>query len=471
MKEGPMTGHAVSRAEEGSSGRDGLAFYRSVLDAQLEMISRFRADGTLLFANRAYAASLGKTSAEVEGRSFWPYIPESDRPGVIALMDRLTPESPIVSIENRFETAAGPRWVLWSNHALVFDGDGHWLEAQSTGVDITARKLVEEELQRERERLRLALESADLATWDRTLLTGETRWNDKMFRLLGLDPATSVASLALWATRVLPEDLPRVQSELARSLADGVEYQAEFRVRGAGDQVHWVEVRGHSERAPDGTPVRSYGVMRDITAQKMHEQRQQLVVAELNHRVRNTLALVQAIMHQTFRGSDVPSAVLKPFEDRIIALAGAHAVLTRRNWENPDLAELLQEAVAFCGDARRRIALDGPPVTLSPDQGIAMVLAVHELGTNALKYGALSQQDGAVDLTWTLDGLRRQLDLVWSERDGPPVSPPARRGFGTTMIEHALARQVRGTATLQFDSSGLRCAIRVPLTMPGVGPG
>ncbi|MFO1070120.1 MAG: HWE histidine kinase domain-containing protein [Geminicoccaceae bacterium] len=466
-----MTDAAAPGAEAGSSEREGPAFYRSVLDEQIEMISRFRADGTLLFANRAYAASIGRTAAEVEGQSFWPFIPEGDRPGVIALMDRLTPDDPIVTIENRFETAAGPRWVLWSNHALVFDADGRWLEAQSTGVDITARKLVEEELQRERERLRLALGAADLATWDRNLLTGETRWNDKMFRLLGLDPAAVVPSLPLWATRVLPEDLPEIEAALARSLAEGIEYVAEFRVRGEGDRINWVEARGHSERAPDGTPIRSYGVLRDITAQKLHEQRQQLVVAELNHRVRNTLSLVQAIMHQTFRGAAAPPDLLKAFEDRIIALAGAHAVLTRRNWESPGLAELLHEAVAFSGDARARIALDGPPVTLSPDQGIAIVLAVHELGTNALKYGALSQPTGAVALTWTLDAPGRRLDLVWTERGGPPVHPPARRGFGTTMIEHALPRQVRGSATLAFDPAGLRCEIRVPLASAGSRPG
>lgn len=450
-------------ASPGTAERDGLAFYRSVLDAQLEMISRFRVDGTILFANRSYAASLGKTAAEVEGRSFWPLIPEGDRPGVRALLARLTPETPVVTIENRFETAAGPRWVLWSNHALVFDGDGHWLEAQSTGVDITDRKSVEEELHRERERLRLALQSADLATWDRNIASGVSSWNDKTFQLLGYDPATTVASYAAWACRVLPEDLARVEAELKSSLERGIEYVAEYRIRGRDDRLHWVEVRGHGERGPDGRPLRSYGVMRDITDLKLQEQRQQLVVAELNHRVRNTLALVQAIMQQTFRGKAVPSDVRQAFEDRLIALAAAHTVLTRRNWANPYLADLLQEAVAFCGEAGQRIALDGPSVTLSPDQAIDMALAVHELGTNALKYGALSRDSGSVLVRWRLDARQPDLHLVWSEHGGPPVHPPRRRGFGTTMIERALAHQFGGTARLRFDETGLSCEIHVPL--------
>lgn len=201
----------------------------------------------------------------------------------------------------------------------------------------------------------------------------------------------------------------------------------------------------------------------DITERKQAEHTQKLLIGELDHRVRNTLALVTAISQQTFRGTGVSNEVLRAFHARLKALGSAHAVLTRTAWARPALADLVSEALEFSGPARARIFHSGPAVSVDPKQAIAIVLAIHELCTNAIKYGALSNDSGVVDLTWSVLSTPAWLEIVWSERGGPPVSPPERRGFGSMMLERALSQQLRGIVQLRFGFEGVTCVVGLPL--------
>jgi two-component sensor histidine kinase len=183
-----------------------------------------------------------------------------------------------------------------------------------------------------------------------------------------------------------------------------------------------------------------------------------LMVDELNHRVKNTLAIVQGVAQQSFRGRDVPEAVRKSFEGRLAALATAHDLLTRANWESAELGELAEEVMRLHAE---RVDVQGPPTRLPPKTAVSLAMALHELCTNAVKYGALSHPEGRVSLSWeAADG---RLALVWAEHGGPPVSPPARRGFGTRMIERALAADVDGKAELDFRPEGIVCRIEAAL--------
>jgi two-component sensor histidine kinase/integral membrane sensor domain MASE1 len=196
----------------------------------------------------------------------------------------------------------------------------------------------------------------------------------------------------------------------------------------------------------------------EIAERTRAEEHQRLLVHELNHRVKNTLATVQSIAAQTSRSRDLRAGYAS-FTDRLMALSRAHDVLTRQSWEGADLMAMVQGAVQpFETDAGERFHLQGPHVWLGPQQALAIAMALHELATNAAKYGALSSSEGRVDLTWEApaDG---GLKMVWRESGGPPVSAPTHRGFGSRLLERGLAAELRGTVTVDYRPDGLVCVI------------
>ena len=206
----------------------------------------------------------------------------------------------------------------------------------------------------------------------------------------------------------------------------------------------------------------------DVTDRVLAERQQKLLLDELNHRVKNTLATVQAIADQTLRNTGDPAAFREAFESRLMALSATHDLLTAANWRSASLREVAH--IEFRPYGAERYRLSGPDVALPPAQAVALGLLFHELATNAAKYGALGAADGLVEVVWTLaDGAGADsaggplLTVNWREHDGPPVLPPTRRGFGSRLIERSLA-PLGGTAALDFAPDGLRCTIRLPLT-------
>jgi two-component sensor histidine kinase len=205
-----------------------------------------------------------------------------------------------------------------------------------------------------------------------------------------------------------------------------------------------------------------------VLERKRTEELQQLLAHELNHRVKNMLSIVQSVAVQTFRDAAAPGA-LRAFEGRLAALAAAHDVLIAENWESALLHDLIGKAGLGCGADSHRIRADGPTLRLDARTAVTLSLAFHELCTNAVKYGALSNDNGRIDISWTVhDGVAPRLRLVWQEQGGPPVEPPRARGFGSRMIERALAAELGGKVELQFLPEGLRCLIEAPL--PDLGP-
>ncbi|MDP1874479.1 CHASE domain-containing protein [Phenylobacterium sp.] len=202
---------------------------------------------------------------------------------------------------------------------------------------------------------------------------------------------------------------------------------------------------------------------REVVARKAAEARQKLLLDELNHRVKNTLATVQSIAAQSLRETGNVEDVRANFENRLIALSQAHNLLTRDGWRGANLAELAQtELRPYGGLADDRIELRGPAVWLAPNTAVALGMALHELTTNAVKYGALSVPEGRIDLSWDLaerDADTERLTLRWRESGGPPVAPPTRRGFGTRLIVGGLAHQLDGDVALDFPPEGVICAI------------
>ncbi|WP_085811408.1 sensor histidine kinase [Sphingomonas sp. TZW2008] len=219
----------------------------------------------------------------------------------------------------------------------------------------------------------------------------------------------------------------------------------------------------------DGEAFGLHVVGRDVTERKRAGERQQLLISELNHRVKNTLAIIQALAQQSFKGVLPPDTERASFEARLATLAAAHNLLTRQSWESVSLEDVVQTAVgAVCGAEAQRHRTEGPEVTLTPQVAVSIAMVFHELCTNAVKYGALSTGRGTVTTRWEIGRTQGEprLKLHWIEEGGPPVVPPERKGFGTRMIQRALAADLDAQVELDFRRDGLICRLDAPL--PGV---
>ena len=203
-------------------------------------------------------------------------------------------------------------------------------------------------------------------------------------------------------------------------------------------------------------------VFRDTTDRKIAEEQRDLLIKELEHRVKNTLAIVQSIAAQTFRLGGVDPAVQRVFEDRLITLSNVHGILTQQSWDSAELHDIVHSALRAHGALDvQRFSIDGPVMRLTPQSAVALSMAVHELATNAVKYGALSVEAGHVELNWSVaDGRFR---WSWRERGGPKVVPPKHKGFGSRMIERALALQLSGKVAIDYEPDGVVCTIDAPL--------
>ena len=365
--------------------------------------------------------------------------------------------------------------------------DDEYLLWDGIQIDISEQRRAEQARLAAEERGRLAAQAADIGVWDWDPVAQQLRWDLRCKALFGLAPDAPVSN-DTFVESLHPEDRSRVAAEIDRALdPNGAgDYDAEYRVVGADGVERWISARGRS-LFDDGRAVRFIGAMVDVTQRKLHEvekarlfdeaQREiterrraeehlQLLIHELNHRVKNTLATVQSIAIQTLRRAASPEAAHQAFTQRLIALSKAHDVLTRENWEGAFLHDVVHGAVdPFRSDARERFAVSGPIVRLNPKSALALAMALHELGTNAVKYGALAGESGRVDIGWSrVSGPSSPvLNLVWRELGGPPVKAPDAVGFGSRLIEHGLAAELNGQAAIEYAATGVICTITAPL--------
>ncbi|PTN54137.1 PAS domain S-box protein [Stenotrophomonas panacihumi] len=216
---------------------------------------------------------------------------------------------------------------------------------------------------------------------------------------------------------------------------------------------------------PGGEVEAIAGSTRDITLRKQHEQHMQLLINELNHRVKNTLATVQSMALQTLRGSTGMADAQDKMESRLVALSDAHDILTRESWQGAELGDVARAAAApHQGSEGERFDIHGPAFLLDPRRAVALSMALHELCTNAVKYGALSVPEGRVGIHWAWSGEAPDevLELTWREHGGPAVSEPTRRGFGSRLIERGLKYDLGGDSVLAFEPAGVTCRVSMP---------
>jgi PAS domain S-box-containing protein len=314
------------------------------------------------------------------------------------------------------------------------------------------------------DRLKFALDSGRLGSWELDVATKAYEASDICKANYGRRP-DEVFGFADLVASVHPDDRPRMTNAIETAIRDGSNYDIEYRVVTPAGESRWVHARGRAALTSDEGGVRRMaGVSLDITDRKLAEERQRLLLNELNHRVKNSLVAVQSIAAQTLRTSLTPELFQEAFEARIMALSQAHDLLTREGWEGASLREVFDvEMMALGGDDRVRFDYV-QDIRLSPKAVVAIGMAIHELATNAAKYGALSIPEGLLKVDWRVeDGPRPILRLTWTERDGPPVTPPTRLGFGARLLEKGLAGELSGDVTLTYDSLGLICRMGLPM--------
>jgi PAS domain S-box-containing protein len=386
---------------------------------------------------------------------------------VKAAVDALSQGNRFFEAEYRFYRTDGElRWHLMRAE-MIIGPDG--TPARTVGVllDITARKKAEEALREREAELRSALDAGSLATFVIDFATGEIKSSARINELYGYPPG-QILTIADLRARYHPQDHAQL---LEKVLQDRQNPSVRFfdwtlRLLLPDQSIRWVNGRGEYIRDENGRLLMSRGVLLDITERKRWEEHQQLLMNELNHRVKNTLATVQSIASQTLRNAETTDMGRIAIESRLFALSRTHDVLTRENWESASIDEIIAEALApYRHERENRLHPSGPDMRVSPRMALAVSMALQELATNAVKYGALSNTCGQVGITWSVieDHLEPRLKLSWRETGGPPVSAPTHRGFGTRLIERSLAQDLNGKVEIQFAPSGVTCTVDAPL--------
>ena len=316
-------------------------------------------------------------------------------------------------------------------------------------------------LRQSEQRRSVALAAGQMGSWDWNVETGECVWDAGQYRISGVEPDSFALTYTNIRPMIHPEDLQRIEALVADGIADKATFQTEARIIRPNGELRWCICAAAMTLNADGSVGRVSGVTVDITDRKEAEERQALLAREVDHRARNALAVTQSIVHLT-RANNI-KGYIAAVNGRIGALSRAHALLSESRWQGADLAKLIDDELApyqRIADAAKSEA-GGPPIALQPATAQILALALHELATNAVKYGALSSESGAVKVSWELNAGR--LNLQWTESGGPATSPPTSRGFGTKLITATCETQLGGKAKFDWLTEGLRCTLSVPV--------
>ncbi|MDB5425298.1 MAG: hypothetical protein JWQ29_2714, partial [Phenylobacterium sp.] len=453
-----------------------LALATSLYDRRLDVLGALEAGRVgyweltlpqmVLSASARAKEIYGRAASEPMGYDdLLGWVHPEDRARRDALLARSLEERADYDSEYRILLDGGEvRWVNVRGR-VVRDVGGRPQRMTGIVMDVTDRHQAFIAVAESEGRFRLLADSAPALIW-MTNAAGRVTFANRHYEVLFGRPAEELMS-AGWAQILLAEDLDGYRRAFAKAMEVRADFKAFARVRDLHGRVLWFRCEGTPRFAPDGQFAGYTGCNVDVTEAMVAQEQQRLLINELNHRVKNTLATVQSIAAQTARRAESPEDFREKFETRLIALSQTHNALTRGGWESASLRELLsQEFSPYAGE---QVRLDGPEVDLPPRTAVTLGMVFHELATNAAKYGALSSPTGCVSVSWRTvlsGGQASRLVLQWREENGPPVRAPTRRGFGTRLIEGSVKGELGGISRMVFDPAGFQCRLEITLSDP-----
>ncbi len=448
--------------------RGSEARYRSVVEGSLQGIVIQQAE-RIVYANSAMARIFGFDTAE-------------DMLGKSTFDDFVAPEERALLRER---TAAVYRGETVEPHpgwrGIRKDGSEIWVAAMahlaewqglpavvSFYLDVTERKLAEQTLTETLSFMKFASVAGRMGGWHFNPRTGRLNYSDEGLDLLGIDRSTWTGTLDAVEDVIHPDDIEPRRKAIADAIAARADVEFEFRNVRKGGEIRWMMVRGHVMQRPDGRTLDAVGVILDVTERKRAEERQQVLIRELDHRVKNALANIQLVMERSREKSPTVDAFKAALEGRLASMARTHSQLSKGGWTGVSLDDILKEALLPYANGRNT-RLDGPNVVLTPAASQAVAMTISELVTNAAKYGALSVADGHVSVHWTLrDAHPQQPPMLVVERrecGGPAIEGPAPEGYGSSVIRGLIPYELDGSSTdLAIAAQGVECRIAIPAT-------
>lgn len=459
--------------------------FQTIADAMPQLVWSTLPDGYHDYFNQRWYEFTGMAPGSTMGEVWNDLLHPDDRERAARRWQHSLDTGEPYEIEYRFKAAdGGYRWFI-GRAVPIRDRAGRIERWFGTCTDIHDKKLAEgalvaaqdqlkarvAELAQEKARLERLMISAPNLIFINDLKRGRNAYiNPQVFESLGYGPAELTGRpLKALGDLIHPEDRRRVAEFQAqiRRVADGEVREIEYRMRHADGTYRWFLFRETPfQRDETGEVTQILGTALDIGARKQADERQQMLIRELHHRVKNILATVQAIASATGRSSRSFEAFRDDFAERLVSLGRTHSLLTREAWAGAGLRDILESELApYLDAADGRVAIEGPSLVIPRDMTVPVGMAIHELTTNAVKYGALSAPEGRVDVTIESDGAvpEPRMTLVWRESGGPPVAPPQRKGFGTLLLNRLLASQLGGEVAIDYRPEGVVARMDVVL--------
>ncbi len=440
---------------ERKSAEEAAARLAVIVSSSGDAIISKSLSGVVLSWNRGAERLFGYAAGEMIGHPMRRIIPHESQDEETRILDTIRRGEVIAPYESVRVGKDGRRIHVAVSVSPIRNAKGIVVGASTIAHDVTERRWQNELLGKNEARLRLALKSARAGAWDYDLTRRELHWSAEMFSLYGLDPAGGTPERESLTRQIVPSHRKRARIEFARAMLKGGSFTLEFPIiRPDGTEI-WTALSGDVVQDGQGRPLSARGIDQDITERKSWEKRQALLLRELSHRVKNTLAVVQSIARRTLRSSPEPREFVEAFESRIRSLSVSQSLLTDADWRGASVEQVIRaQLAAMLEGFASRCHLRGPDVLLKAESATQIGLVIHELGSNACKHGAFSVPGGNVDVAWTASPKR--LRLMWRETGGPPVPERTERmGFGTMLIQSSALSVER-----RFDRGGMVCKLQ-----------